>query len=291
MISGLSSLRVLGQRADALSAGVSFRTEGVGVCLCRQGSGVVVVDGVSYEVCAGSLGVFFPRSEVRVVERSADLDALVIRVDVSETQSLLNRVGDVGRLLSLRNHPLRVVSASDFSLAESYVGIILRLQEEESRAMSVGEVHAAMLWGMQGERIRDAVALLVMLLLESSNSVDEESVHTSMAQRRSEVVSLFLSHLHSYFRQEHEVGFYAGLQSLSVRYFSWMVRESTGRTASSWISGFLLEESRWLLRGTSLSVKQIADQLCFPSQSYFGKWFKHRMGVSPLSWRRGEGRR
>lgn len=300
MISGLASLHIVGQHGDALSEGVSFRTEGVGLCLCRRGKGVVRVDEVRYDVSAGSLGVFFPRSQVQVVERSEDLDVLVMRVDVSAVQPLLNRVGDVGSLLKLREHPLRMVGADDFAMAEGYVEGVLRLQAEESAALREGRAREAQLWGMQGERLRDAVALLVMLLLEARPAADspqtfsdsprwegEANVRGAGEKRRSEVVTTFLGHLHQYFRQEHEVGFYAGLQCLSARYFSWLVRESTGRTPSAWITSFLLEESRWLLSGTSLSVKQIAEQLCFPSQSYFGKWFKQRMGgVGPTSWRR-----
>jgi len=50
-------------------------------------------------------------------------------------------------------------------------------------------------------------------------------------------------------------------------------------------------EARQLLSYSDLSVKQIAERLHFPNQSFFGKYFKQAAGVSPKHYRSNGARR
>jgi AraC-like DNA-binding protein len=45
-------------------------------------------------------------------------------------------------------------------------------------------------------------------------------------------------------------------------------------------------EARALLKSTNMTVQQISDELNFPSQTFFGKYFKRRVGMSPKEYRR-----
>jgi AraC-like DNA-binding protein len=56
---------------------------------------------------------------------------------------------------------------------------------------------------------------------------------------------------------------------------------------------FLIEEkiriAKLLLGSTNMSVKTIAEQLCFTDEHYFSYIFKEKTGISPLQFRRGDG--
>ena len=41
-----------------------------------------------------------------------------------------------------------------------------------------------------------------------------------------------------------------------------------------------------MLKNTTLSIKDIAQQLNFPNQSFLGKYFKEHVGVSPSQYRK-----
>ena len=47
------------------------------------------------------------------------------------------------------------------------------------------------------------------------------------------------------------------------------------------------EESQWAYEKwcEGYTIQQIADELNFPSQSFFGKYFKKNIGVSPKEYR------
>ena len=44
-------------------------------------------------------------------------------------------------------------------------------------------------------------------------------------------------------------------------------------------------EAKYLLDNTDLSIKEIATKLNFPTQSFFGKYFKQYVGISPKEYR------
>ena len=48
-----------------------------------------------------------------------------------------------------------------------------------------------------------------------------------------------------------------------------------------------IEESKYLLMETDLSMSQIAQLLGFSSLSYFSQVFRRSQGVSPLEYRQG----
>lgn len=91
-----------------------------------------------------------------------------------------------------------------------------------------------------------------------------------LSQNKKDVVfQHFMLSLYRFYRKERDVTFYAGLQHLSPRYFSTIVKEKSGSSASQWIIQMVITEAKQLLETSDLSIKEIATQLNFPTQSFF----------------------
>lgn len=82
-----------------------------------------------------------------------------------------------------------------------------------------------------------------------------------------------------------DTGFYADKLCLTPKYLSRLVKEKTGHTAKEIILNYVALQARTMLLGTDLTIQQISDSLHFPSQSVFGKFFKHATGLSPREYR------
>ncbi len=78
---------------------------------------------------------------------------------------------------------------------------------------------------------------------------------------------------------------YATQLGLSLKYMSHVIYEKTGRHPSKWIKDYVILEAKTMLRSGNYSIQQIADELHFPNQSFFGKYFKEAVGVSPKKWK------
>ena len=104
-------------------------------------------------------------------------------------------------------------------------------------------------------------------------------------EKKDVVFSNFMLNLFRYYRAQREVAFYADLQHLSPRYFSTIIKERSKKTPLQWIVEMVITEAKLLLEDSNLSIKEIAMQLNFPNQSFFGKYFKQYMNVSPKEYR------
>ena len=64
-----------------------------------------------------------------------------------------------------------------------------------------------------------------------------------------------------------------------------MFRRAFGRTPIGYLLELRLERAAGELRGTRLSISEIAMRNGFPDSNYFTKLFHRRYGISPRSWR------
>ena len=87
-------------------------------------------------------------------------------------------------------------------------------------------------------------------------------------------------------KQERSVNYYAKELFLTPKHLSSVVKEVSGKTAGEWIDNFVLFEAKSLLRSSQKNIQEIADELNFANQSFFGKYFKHYTGMSPKEYRR-----
>ncbi len=87
------------------------------------------------------------------------------------------------------------------------------------------------------------------------------------------------------FKTERFLEYYAEELGVTPKHLSRTVKAQTGYSAASWIERFLILEAKILLKSTNLTVQQISDNLNFPTQSFFGKYFKKNVGVSPKLYR------
>ncbi|MDE5808054.1 MAG: helix-turn-helix domain-containing protein [Muribaculaceae bacterium] len=95
----------------------------------------------------------------------------------------------------------------------------------------------------------------------------------------------FLSLVQDNYKKERFLDFYASKLEITPKHLSRTIKAQTGFTAVEWIERFVILEAKVLLKSTNLTIQQIADELNFPSQSFFGKYFKKYSGKSPKEFR------
>ena len=87
------------------------------------------------------------------------------------------------------------------------------------------------------------------------------------------------------FKTQRDIGFYADKLCVTSKYLSTMLKQETGMTALDWIEKHVVLYAKSCLSSTSMTVQEISDDLDFPSQSVFGKYFKRVEGMSPKAYR------
>jgi AraC-like DNA-binding protein len=97
----------------------------------------------------------------------------------------------------------------------------------------------------------------------------------------------FLNLVRIHYKHERETVFYAAKLKLTPKYLSGLIKENSNKSANDWINEYVVLEAKALLKSTSMNIQEISDHLHFPSQSFFGKYFRRHVGVSPKEYRIG----
>ena len=115
-------------------------------------------------------------------------------------------------------------------------------------------------------------------------------VHSSQRQKsvmtgQQEVCEKFINLAAKHFKEHRDIGFYADKLCMTNKYLSSLLKQETGMTALEWIERYVVLYAKSCLSSTTMTVQEISDELDFPSQSVFGKYFKRVEGMSPKAYR------
>lgn len=81
------------------------------------------------------------------------------------------------------------------------------------------------------------------------------------------------------------VSYYANELCYTPKYLSKVVKQVCGRTPLDLINEYTMEFIKDRLKRSDKSIKEIAEEFNFPNQSFFGKYVKTHLGMTPVSYR------
>lgn len=81
------------------------------------------------------------------------------------------------------------------------------------------------------------------------------------------------------------VAYYADALCYSSKYLSKVIKQACGKTPLDLINETAMEHIKYRLKHSDKSIKEIAEEFNFPNQSFFGKYVKAHLGMSPARYR------
>lgn len=143
---------------------------------------------------------------------------------------------------------------------------------------------------LSGEHLKhhnDIMGCLLMAFVYEMRDCAENLDRADIPQFKSseKLFSRFMELLTSTFPKQREVAFYAKQLCVSPKYLSSVCKQISGETASNIICKYIISDIKYALRQRDLSVKQVAVKLGFHNLSFFGKYTKRALGMSPKAYR------
>lgn len=168
-----------------------------------------------------------------------------------------------------------------FPLDSSYAEV---MQDLAARIISLSQNPEIVLHDKVGESLSEAYVYMVISVLGAKPmNVDNVRSNSSLM-----VIKRFAELLKVNYMHQRSVDFYASQLGITSKYLSIVCRKHRGITASHIIDGAVIRQAKMLLKQQGVSVQDVAMQLNFPSQSFFGKYFKQRVGISPSRYKGDE---
>lgn len=130
--------------------------------------------------------------------------------------------------------------------------------------------------------------LHTVLLLICEELVQHENMELNdddTSDRDKAIFSHFLELLSKETQKRKQVSFYAEKLFITPKYLSTVCRKVSGKSPIRWITENVMEDCYAMLRNTTLSVKEISNQLGFPNSSFFSQYFREQAGLTPVEYR------
>ena len=115
-----------------------------------------------------------------------------------------------------------------------------------------------------------------------------ESLMPSSRSRKNLLMEQFCELVIKNYSISREVSFYADKLFITPKYLSMILKELDvhNRSAKEWIDDHTITAIKLTLSTSNLSILEIANNMNFPSLSFFCKYFKSRTGMSPKNYRK-----
>ena len=107
----------------------------------------------------------------------------------------------------------------------------------------------------------------------------------SSSNRKKEICRELIQSITEHYKDERRAQFYADQLGISLQHLSTTVRQVTGKSVLDTIAYIVIMDAKAKLKGTNMTIQEIAYSLNFPSASFFGKYFRRYVGMTPLEFR------
>lgn len=108
---------------------------------------------------------------------------------------------------------------------------------------------------------------------------------TEIRNREEEIYKDFVRLVFMHYTQQHNVSFYADKLSITLPHLSTTIKKAASKTATQIINDAILTDAKAQLKSTSKQIKEIAFSLGFNNVSFFNKYFRKHMGMTPKQYR------
>jgi len=239
----------------------------IGICI--EGSSEVEINLKKYTIQKGNL-LFVPHKSI-IFHHSPSSDFRVVCFSISDKmfEELLQDLRKYPPVFLFKpDFPLMLLIDSEVNLFLQYFNLIWNVVKDDQN------IH-------RKEIVKHLVcSVFIQIYFYSGKYMKEGSPVT----RKEEMVGTFFHLMSQYIKEAKDVAFYADKLCVSPKYLSSLVRKVTGKSAKSCIDHVVIMEIKIMLKST-LTIQEISQELNFPNQSFFGKYFKKHTGVSPLNYR------
>lgn len=241
--------------------------------LCFEGKGQFQLNNKQYQIEKNDWVVWVPGTQVSDLLFSPDFKTTIVLI----SRKLLTEIRPDNRL-----------SIEGYQYALQCPVIHLNDREMEIFEQNYKAI---------GSRIGDTdnvyyreiiIALAHTIFYDVFNLVSKELDKNRLSNEGAGLFERFLLLVQDNCIKEREVTFYSDKLCITAKYLSVICKKSSGKTASDWIDDYTMQHVRTLLKNDKLSFKDIAYQMNFSTQSFFGRYVKRMLGMSPSEYREGK---
>ena len=256
--------------------------EGHGViAICTEGMAQFEYDGKTIQLRKNDMFIYFMlRSVISDFMSSQNFNCRQIWFTAQEAWSIdMHGSRSLGDLVYLKQHPKVKLTDQDAGMLNDYFQLLCQRMRNPSPILHKDIVRS--LWGTM------LLEILCIVRRETIQDMERESQEgMSPDIHRKRLADNFMQLVEQSDGRIRKVDDFARQLNVTPKYLSVLLNETMNRRPSDVIQLFTLKAIERRLRFSDMTMQEIANDLNFANASFFGKYVKEHLGMSPLEYRK-----
>ena len=239
--------------------------------LCTKGQLRYRIDGKEQVINEGDILIVSEHQVIDGYKLSPTMEGLCIMMSVNFFHEIIKSVHDVSSLFVFaRTQPVLKLEQRECDAFKEFFYVIKKKITDTNNFFR-----------------KDLIRTLLLAMFYDVGNIIYRVRNFGEVQVPSEkLFTRFLRLVQTNCKRERRVSWYAQQLCISPKYLSLVVKRISGRTALEWIENYVTMELRVALKNSTRSIKEIAEDMNFPNQSFLGKYFKEHVGMTPSEYRK-----
>lgn len=246
------------------------------IASCQRGSLRANLNGREILVEKGDIFISPPNSVLDIIEVSSDFACTAMCVSNHGMQNILRSH------ISVWNRAMYVSKVSVLKMNEADMVFYAKFTDLVRLCLDKGFSERTS-WNPYRREIVET--LLKSALLAVSNMLMAGLPKDAASSSTSDLFDKFLDNLQQSEVKHQPVEYFAQQLCITPKYLSIICKRHSGKTAIEWITEYTISDITYYLRSTTKSIKEISGILGFSNTSFFGKYVREHLRMSPLKYR------
>jgi AraC-like DNA-binding protein len=237
--------------------------------VCMEGEVTATINLIDYNIKPNDLITLLPGTIIQLKGKAEKVKLSFIGF----SSGCLSRINLAKELMThydvIGEHPVIPLTANVACYLNDYFTLVSRVTFDEEMTLSsaaTGSILSSVITGI-------------------SEVYANCKVHHANVTRRDEICKELIQLVTQHYATERKAQFYADKMGVSLQYLSTTVKQVTGKNILDIISYVVIMDAKSKLKSTGMTIQEISYSLNFPNASFFGKYFKRHVGMTPLEFR------
>ena len=244
-----------------------------------EGRAQLEYDGHVVQLQKNDLFLYMAHSTANNFMASSDFNCRQIWFSRSELWNIdIYNLISVADMSQLKLHPVVHLSDDDIKLCDTYFQLLCSRMKSSTSALTPDIVRSLL-----GTIMLELLSIMRRNSERAVEEVRQEDPNSSLHKKR--IIDNFIKLVEESDGRIRRVDDFASQLNVTPKYLSAVLKEVMNRRPSTYILHYTMKAIEHRLRFTDMTMQEIANDLKFPNPSFFGKYCKEHLGMTPLEYR------
>lgn len=235
--------------------------------ICLSGRITVLINTTEYELVENDMLTLFVGAVMEIKQVSFDA-LLAVACFAPEIVNIVNPLKVAGDMFHIIvDRPVLSMKSQSALLYRDYFSLL----ERADGSLSSTEF---------------AVSVYNAILVATCVEYKSHTLKKKTTTRKEEICATLLELVTKNYVTQRRAQFYADELGISLQHLSTTVKTVTGKNVLDIIAYVVIMDAKGKLKNTNMTIQEIAYALNFPSASFFGKYFRRYVNLTPLEYRK-----